>query len=187
MGIEDLIKELEERENGVREKWNRVIPRSELLNDRWQKAKMLAFDEGANIYDSSFVFGDVQVGEYTWIGPYTILDGTGGLKIGKYCNVSAGVQIYTHSSMNWVLTGGKAAYTYSPTTIGDCVYIGSQCVIDKGVNIGAHSVVAANSYVNKSHPAYSVIAGTPAKVIGEVQIDENGQVSIIYAKRVGAP
>lgn len=180
MQFEDLILELEKKEEEIRVKWNRVIPRTELFNDRWNKAKLLKFEEGANIYDSSFVFGEVKVGEKTWIGPYTILDGTGGLTIGKYCNISAGVQIYTHSSLNWVLTEGNSKYEYSNTTIGNGVYIGSQCIIDKGVTIGDHSIVAANSYVNKSFSNNSVIAGSPAKQIGEVEISDTYDVKINY-------
>lgn len=177
-----LIAELESREDQMHEKWKRIIPRSELFNDRWEKAKKLNFEEGANIYDNSFVFGDVSVGEKTWIGPYTILDGTGGLKIGRYCNISAGVQIYTHSSLAWVLTEGSAPYSYSSTEIGNGVYVGSQCIIDKGVSIGDHSIVAANSYVNRSFGENSVIAGTPAKLIGKVNVNESGDVTIEYIK-----
>lgn len=180
--LDEIIKLLEVREREVRMKWNREIPRSELLNDRWEKAKRLGFEDGASVYDSAFVFGDVQVGEKTWIGPFAILDGTGGLRIGKYCNISAGVQIYTHSSLEWVLTEGNASYKYKMTIIGNGVYVGSQSIIDKGVIIGSHSVVAANSYVNKSFPENSVIAGTPARLIGTVVIDSDGSVKINYHK-----
>ncbi len=179
---DELIVELEHREREMLTDWKRVIPRSELFNNRWDKAKFLNFEEGASIYDSSFVFGEVEVGEKTWIGPFTILDGTGGLEIGRYCNVSAGVQIYTHSSLAWVLTEGNASYSYAPTSIGNGVYIGSQCIIDKGVTIGNHSIVAANSYVNKSFAENSVIAGTPAKLIGKIIINEDGSIQIEYLK-----
>ena len=33
-------------------------------------------------YDSVLVIGDVQVGKNTWIGPFVVLDGSGGLEIG---------------------------------------------------------------------------------------------------------
>ena len=38
------------------------------------------------------------VGEGTWIGAFTVIDGSGGLTIGKGCDISSGVHIYTHSS-----------------------------------------------------------------------------------------
>ena len=182
MSYEELMASLIEKEETLKVNYKRVLPRFELLNDRWEKATQLGFEQGANIYDSSYVFGDVQVGEKTWIGPFTVLDGTGKLSIGAYCNISSGVQIYTHSSVNWVLTRGNAEYQHASTTIEDCVYIGSQSIIDKGVHIGAHSIVAANSYVNKSFDAYSVIAGTPAKKIGHITIDSDHQVHIEYIR-----
>jgi len=94
----------------MRERWHRDLPFEELLFDRWERASALGFGERANIYHNSYVYGDVTVGEHTWVGPYTLLDGTGGLSIGKYCNISAGVQIYTHDTVKWVLSGGKAKY-----------------------------------------------------------------------------
>jgi hypothetical protein len=58
--------------------------------------------------------------------PILLLDGTGGLTIGDYCNISAGVQIYTHDTIDWVLSRGKAKYAYAPVKIGDCCHVGSQ-------------------------------------------------------------
>lgn len=181
MNMNEIIAFLEKEESIMRNKWDRTLPRFEYFNNRWDKAERLGFQKGANIYDLSYVFGTVEVGEKTWIGPYTLLDGTGILKIGKYCNISAGVQIYTHSSLKWVLTGGRNEYERQSTSIGDCTYIGSLSVINMGVKIGDHCIVAANSYVNKSFPDYSIIAGTPAKLIGKVEIEDEIDVKMVYS------
>ena len=145
----------------MRSKWKRVLPFSEQLLDRWEKARYLGFGEGTSIYDSSLVFGDVKVGEHTWIGPFTILDGTGGLEIGSYCSISAGVQIYTHDTVKWAVTGGEAPYEYAPVKIGDRCYIGPNAVISKGVTVGDGSVVGAQSLVMRDFPAESKVLGTP--------------------------
>src|SRR4051812_36909815 len=70
-----------------RDRWNRDLPLDEQFSDRWERARDLGFDEGANIYGSAYVYGDVKVGRGTWIGPLVLLDGTGGLTIGEGCNV----------------------------------------------------------------------------------------------------
>lgn len=49
--------------------------------------------------------------------------------------------------------------------IEDDVFIGTNCIITKGVTIGARSIVAAGSVVTKSIPANEVWGGNPAKYI----------------------
>ena len=163
-------------------KWKRVLPLNEAFGDRWEKARYLGFGKNTSIYDSSFIFGDVKVGENTWIGPFTLLDGSAGLSIGSFCSVSAGVQIYTHDSVAWAISGGKAKYAYAPVAIGDCSYIGPNAVISKGVVIGNHRIVGAGSFVNKNIPSFSAAFGIPVKVVGRVKIDRNGAVTIVYKK-----
>lgn len=151
------------------EQHRRALPLTEMLVDRWEKAKLLGFGEGTSIYDNSLVFGDVSIGKDTWIGPYTLLDGHGApLSIGSNCSISTGVQIYTHDSVKWAVTGGKADYEYGATTIGDNVYIAPNVVIAKGVTIGDHCIIGAGSLVNSDIPSCSVAFGTPAEVAGTI-------------------
>ena len=147
------------------DKLNRSLPINELLLDRWERAKRLGFGEKTSIYNSSYVFGDVSVGKNTWIGPFTILDGTGGLSIGSNCSISAGVQIYTHDTVEWAISGGRSEYEYASSKIGNDCYIGPNSVISKGVILEDGCIVGANSFVNKSFPKGTKIAGNPAKKI----------------------
>ena len=90
----------QKRRAEVNAKFKRTLPLADYIVDRWEKAKVLGFGEGASIYDSVLVIGDVKVGAKTWIGPFVVLDGSGDLEIGAYCSISAGVQIYSHDSIN---------------------------------------------------------------------------------------
>ncbi len=148
--------------------WQRCLPFNELLVDRWEKARYLGFGEGSSIYDSSYVYGDVEVGKDTWVGPFTLLDGTGGLKIGDNCSISAGVQIYTHDSIDWATSGGKDEISHAPTVIGSRCYIGPNTVIGKGVTIGEGCIIGAMSLVLSDIPPNSKVWGNPAKVKGPV-------------------
>ncbi|HEX8152310.1 MAG TPA: acyltransferase [Thermoanaerobaculia bacterium] len=156
----------------MRAKFHRSLPVEELLFDRWERARSLGFGEGASIYHNAYVYGDVRAGAKTWIGPFTLLDGGHApIVIGANCSISAGVQIYTHDSVKWAVTSGAAPYDVAPVTIGDAVYVGPQSVIARGVTIGEHAVIGANSFVNRDVPPYAIAAGTPARAIGRVVVE----------------
>ena len=162
------------------EKWKRDLPFEELLSDRWERAKNLGFGEGTSIYRNSYVYGDVKVGKNSWIGPYTILDGSGGLEIGSFCSISAGVHIYTHDSVKWAVSRGKAEYERAPVRVGDCCHIGAQAVIVKGVSIGDHCVIGAGAFVNCHVPSFSIAVGQPCRIVGKVHVSDSGEVKLDY-------
>jgi len=158
-----------QREAELRKRFARSLSFGDALFDRWDRARSLGFGDRTSIYNSALVYGEVLVGSHTWIGPYTILDGSGGgIVIGNYCSISAGVHIYTHDTLSWALSGGKLPRHVSGVHIGSCVYIGSQCVITSGVRIGTRCVLAANSFVNHDVPDGTIVGGSPAEVIGHV-------------------
>lgn len=175
--ITQLYYELREETD---QNWERVLPVGELLVDRWEKAAYLNFGEKTSIYDSSIVMGNVFVGKETWIGPGTLLDGTGGqIRIGDHCDISAGVQIYTHDTVKRCLSGGRAEVEKGDVSIGDNCYIAPMSLIARGVKIGSRCVVAAHSFVKDSFGSCSIIAGIPAIQIGEVRV-EGDQIRLIY-------
>ena len=169
--------------NEKKKEWNRILPFNELLIDRWEKAKFLKAKKGSSIYDNSYIFGDVKIGENTWIGPFTILDGSGAkISIGNFCSISAGVQIYTHNSVDWAISGGKSKYKKSSVKIGSNCYLGPNCIISMGSIIGNGSIVGAQTLVNGKVPPKSVIFGTPGKIVGKVKLIKK-EITIDYFKK----
>lgn len=150
--------------NKKRKEYNRVLPLGEYIFDRFEKAKYLGFGEGSSIHDSSYVYGDVKVGKNTWVGPFTILDGSGGLEIGDNCNISAGTHIYSHDTIDRVIKGSEISK--ASVKIGNNVYIGPNVIIAKGVTIGDYVVVGANSFVSKNILSNSKGWGSPFEVKG---------------------
>ncbi len=161
--------------------YHRSLPFNETIFDRWDRSKKLGFGNDTSIYDSSLVFGNVKVGNNCWIGPFTIIDGSGGLQIGNYCTISAGVHIYSHENVKQTLTSGKRDIEGAQGKIGINVYIGPYAVITKGVSIGKFVVIGANSFVNKDIPPNSIVIGQPGKVVGKVVF--NGDVKFEYLKQ----
>jgi acetyltransferase-like isoleucine patch superfamily enzyme len=124
----------------------------------------------ANPYNPhAWVSGEPEIGVGTWIGAFTVIDGSGGLTIGTGCDVSSGAQIYTHSSVKRCVSG-RAFPTVerAPVRIGDHVFIGAGAIITMGVTIGDHSVVAAGAVVTRDVPPYTVVSGVPARATARV-------------------
>jgi len=63
--------------------------------------------------------------------------------------------------------------TKSEIIIEDDCWVSANCVITAGVHIGRHAVIAAGSVVTKNVPAYTVVAGNPAKVIKQYNHEMN--------------
>lgn len=170
--LDELLSKLRalwlQRRREVAARFNRSLPLADYVVDRWEKAGELGFGRGTSVYDSVLVLGDVKVGQNTWIGPFVVLDGSGGLTVGSNCSISAGVQIYSHDSVRWAVSGGKDAYEYAQTRIGDNCYIGPNTVIAKGVTIGNQCIVGANSLVLHDLPERTKSFGTPCRVAGPV-------------------
>ena len=97
----------------------------------------------------------------------TVIDGSGGLTIGSGCDISAGAQIYTHSTVARCVSDRSLPVQREPTRIGRNVHIGANAVVLMGSDIGDHCVVGAGAVVREGTvaPPYSVLVGVPARVI----------------------
>lgn len=177
---EELKNYTHSKREEMHKKWNRVLPTNELFFDRWEKAKYLNCGEGSSIYDTSVIMGNVIIGKNVWIGPFTMIEGINGkVEIGDNCNISAGVNIYTHDSSMHVVSGGKVPFKRGDVHIGKNTYIGSMSVIKQNIIVGDKCIIGANSFVNKNIPDNSVAFGTPIRIVGEV-VNEDGVYKIKY-------
>jgi acetyltransferase-like isoleucine patch superfamily enzyme len=127
----------------------------------------------ANPYNPfCWIAGNPSIGEGTWIGAFTLIDGLGGLKIGRGCNISSGAQILSHSTVRRCVSERRhAEIDRSPTEVGDFVFVGANAVVQMGARIGDHSVIAAGAVLLEDAviPPYSLVAGVPAKVVRDIR------------------
>lgn len=137
---------------------------------RWDASKGLP----PNPYNANaWIAGTPTIGAGTWIGAFTLIDGSGGLTIGRGCDISCGVQILTHSTVKRCVSERAVPIERTPTEIGDFVFVGSNAVIMMGANIGHHSIIAAGAVVleNSQIPPYSLVVGVPGRVIRSIEND----------------
>ena len=127
----------------------------------------------------AWITGTPVIGEKTWIGAFTLIDGQGGLTIGRGCDISSGAQILTHSTAKRCVSEGKVSIERRPTVIEDSVFIGTHAVILMGSRIGHHSIIAAGAVVLEGTiiPPSSLVAGVPARVVRNIQ-NEIGDTAI---------
>lgn len=119
-----------------------------------------------------WITGEPEIGEGTWIGAFTLIDGQGGLKIGKGVNVSTGAAILTHNTVKRCVTA--RAYDKvdrKPTVVEDYVFIGENAVVLMGSTIGHNSIIGAGAVVLEDTviPPYSLVVGVPARVIRSIR------------------
>lgn len=132
----------------------------------------------------AWIVGEPVVGEGTWIGAFTVIDGSGGLTIGAGCDIASGVHIYTHSSALRCVSGREyPTVDRSPVTIGDRVFIGANAVINMGVTIGDGAIVGAGAVVNADVPPLTVVGGVPARVLGTVDLSDPTAPKVVAARR----
>ena len=163
--LEYLVKRFYLRaRRALRREQNRTLPFGDYVSDRAEKARYLGFGKGSTIYDGSLVFGHVRVGRDVWVGPFTVLDGSGGLlKIGDHCHVSASAQIYTRDITGHVVHG--APVEQAAVQIGRRCFIGPNVVITKGVTVGDNVVIEANSLVTGDVGDGCRVSGSPARPV----------------------
>jgi acetyltransferase-like isoleucine patch superfamily enzyme len=105
----------------------------------------------------------LKIGSHINIGRDCHLDSRGGLTVGDNVNISDEVAIWTAEHD---IQSATFDMTTAPVVIGDRAWLCFRCIVMPGVTLGEGCVVASGSIVTKDVPAFAVVAGIPAKVIG---------------------
>ena len=122
----------------------------------------------------AWIAGTPDIGADVWIGAFTLIDGLGGLKIGRGCNISSGAQILSHSTARRCVTERKYPdVDRRPTELGEFVFVGANAVVQMGAKIGDHSIIGAGAVVLEDTivPPYSLVVGVPARVVRDIRSD----------------
>lgn len=96
------------------------------------------------------------------------------IQIGNRVTITSGVVLLTHDGSTWLMRDDKGRrYLYRRIVIGNDVFIGINSIIMPGVIIEDRVIVGAGSVVTKSVPSGSIVAGNPAKIIGNYDHYQN--------------
>jgi acetyltransferase-like isoleucine patch superfamily enzyme len=111
--------------------------------------------------------GTIEIGNHCVVGIGNWMQGSGRIRIGNDVIIGPYVNIVStnHMYKDVSVPVAQQPLETGEVIIEDDVWIGAGCTIVTNVRIGAHSIIGANSFVNKDVPPHSVVAGSPAKLI----------------------
>ncbi len=110
----------------------------------------------------------LELKDKCFIGPYCVFNAGSDITLGSY-TISGGF-IHIQSSNHGMARGEKIwlqKHNYGPVSIGEDVWLGGGCTILQGVTLSDGAVVAAKAVVTNDVAEFSIVAGVPARVIGQ--------------------
>ncbi len=119
----------------------------------------------------------LEMGDYVFIGHYNFIEASNKIKIAEGCQITNYVSITSHSSHIAIRLYGRQyineknhiGYVKGPVQIGKYCFIGPHSLILPDTTIGDACLIHPYSKVQGEFPDYSIIAGNPAKIIGDTR------------------
>lgn len=135
------------------------------IGDHVNFKRIIRIDNAYGDQDASGDFSNLEIGNNCHIGMDVFFDMADKIIIEDEGVISASVSFITHADC-----GGRIMSSWYPRQrggirVGYGSWIGINATVLHGVELGRCCVVAAGAVVTHSFPAYSVIAGIPAKLI----------------------
>lgn len=117
----------------------------------------------------AFLHGPLTIGADVSINARASLDGGAvGITIGDGCRIASGATIYAfdHQIAPDRFVRDQPV-TSKGITLGVDVWVGANAGITDGVTIGDHAVIGMGAVVTSDVPAWAIVGGVPARVIGD--------------------
>jgi acetyltransferase-like isoleucine patch superfamily enzyme len=124
---------------------------------------------GCTIAADVFAHGPIVLEREVSLNARCSLDGgAGGIRIGEGTRIATGATLYAFDhGLAPQRTIRSQPVTSRGIVIGADVWIGANAGITDGLRIGDHAVVAMGAVVTRDVPDWAIVAGVPARVIGD--------------------
>lgn len=118
----------------------------------------------------------LRLADHVFIGPFCFIDAAGGVTLDEGVQVTHHVSIVTHSShraqrlLGATYTGATAplaGWQAGPVQVGPYCFIGPHSLLEANTRLGRGCIVRAGSVLRGTYPDFAVIAGNPARVVGD--------------------
>lgn len=114
------------------------------------------------IHPTALIGDDVNIGEGSFIGAYSIL--TTNIKLGKHSLLNRANHIGHDTIIGDYFSAMPGAIVSGNVTIYDCVYVGTNSSIKEKLSVHSSSTIGMNSCVVKDINETGVYVGIPAKI-----------------------
>jgi acetyltransferase EpsM len=101
-----------------------------------------------------------------FVGPFTTLGANA--RVGSHVAVRAGSNVSHDTELGNFVFVGTGAIVCGNTRVEEGAHIAPRAVIQDGLRVGRYSVVGLGAAVLRDVPDYAIVAGNPARVIGQV-------------------
>jgi len=151
----------------------------------------------SHIYHHTVLLENTVVGNHTKIGALCLSQGNNSIgnfvTTGSHCHftsylhvedgvfIAPGLQTANSKNMGGRAHSDKGRLIEAPK-IERGARIGSGAVINPGVIIGQEALVGSGTVVTKSIPPFAIAIGVPARLVGEVAIDDRIDWNMVVSK-----
>lgn len=117
----------------------------------------------------AFLHGPITLGDEVSINVRAVLDGGArGIQVGRGTRIATGATLF---AFNHGLAPDRPMRDQPVTSrgivLGEDVWVGAQAGLTDGVTVGDHAVIGMGAVVTRDVPAWAIVAGAPARVIGD--------------------
>ena len=172
-----------------------ILMDSTYIDFRTENTDKRIFIDEESMVGCSFIFesnnGFVKIGKRTFINGGTNLISINEIDVGDDVTIGWNVYIYDHDShsldyrfrkddierqrkdfyanRNFIFSKDWSTVKSAPIKICNKAWIGFNVLILKGVTIGEGAIIGAGSVVTKNVPAWTIVAGNPAKIVKKIE------------------
>lgn len=158
-------------------RWLRALyrPRMHAYSRNFQRESVA----GLRIGSSTFIDypENLKLKDHVYIGHFNFIEASHGISVGEGCQITSHVTLTTHSSHDRIRYEGSAYGSVNSEgglhvgsiDLGAYTFVGPGSIVMPGTHIGKGCIVQAHSYVQGDFPDFSIIGGSPARVVGDVK------------------
>ena len=149
---------------------------------------------------------NLVLGDNVYIGPFNLIEASGGIAIDEGVQITSHCAIVTHSShrsqrllgpayVTWPLTLAtqRPGWIAGPVHIGPYSFVGPHSLIEANTRLGRGTLVCAGSFVRGEYPDFAILEGRPARVVGDSRraderaLERYPELRVLYDAWADAP